>query len=514
MSTQVKPIVLLILDGFGHTEATDHNAIFSAKTPCWDQLQRQHPKSLLDCSGDVVGLPTGQMGNSEVGHMHIGSGRFVPQDLSRINIAIKDGSFYSNPVLCQAVDNALEKNKALHIMGLLSPGGVHSHIDQILAMLDLAVQRGLKNIYVHAFLDGRDVPPKSASDYLAKLEEKIQALGTGRIASVTGRFYAMDRDARWERVEQAFKLIAKGESAYQAESAAAALKAAYEREETDEFVTPTAICGEGLPKAYLDAGDSVVFMNFRADRAREISRAISDAKFDEFDRGEFSFNGLFCTLTEYHEAFDFPIAFPALQVQNGLGETLSKLGLKQLRLAETEKYAHVTFFLNCGQDEPFPGEDRILVPSPKVKTYDLQPQMHADQVTDHLVEAITGQQYDVIICNYANCDMVGHTGKWDAAVTAVETIDKCLQRIVDALEAVQGKMLITADHGNIEQMLDTNSGQANTAHTTNKVPLVYVAGKESLSDGGSLSDLAPTILDMLGQPKPEEMTGRSLLEKA
>jgi 2,3-bisphosphoglycerate-independent phosphoglycerate mutase len=507
-----KPVVLLILDGFGYTEETQHNAIAQANTPCWDNLLKENPSTLLDCSGDVVGLPEGQMGNSEVGHMHIGSGRFVPQDLSRINIAIKDGSFYSNPVLCKAIDKALEKDKALHILGLLSSGGVHSHIEQIEAMIELAAKRGLTKIYIHAILDGRDVPPKSAEKSIEQLEAKLKSLNVGRIVSIIGRFYAMDRDSRWDRVEVAYNLIVKGASPHQAASALQALQNAYQRDETDEFVAATAILDANDQPVQLDADDSFVFMNFRADRAREISRAITEAEFREFDRGEVNYIGCFTTLTEYHQAFSFPVAYASLEVKNGLGETLSKLGLTQLRLAETEKYAHVTFFLNGGRDDPFPGEERIMVPSPRVKTYDLQPEMNAEKVTNHLVDAIKGQQYDVIICNYANCDMVGHTGKWQQAIVAVEAIDAALQRIVEALETVEGKMLVTADHGNIEQMLDMNSGQPNTAHSTNQVPLVFVAGDRPLSAGGSLSDLAPTILEILGVQQPVEMTGKSLLE--
>ncbi|WAK02762.1 2,3-bisphosphoglycerate-independent phosphoglycerate mutase [Methylobacter sp. YRD-M1] len=512
MLNRPKPLVLLILDGFGYSQDKEYNAIAMANTPCWNSLQRDYPMTLLNCSGNVVGLPDEQMGNSEVGHLHIGSGRYVPQDLSLVNNAIKDGSFFSNPVLCRAVDRAKESNKALHILGLLSPGGVHSHEDQILAMVELAASRGLSKIYMHAFLDGRDVPPKSAASSLQLLEAKFAELGVGRIASVTGRFYAMDRDNRWERVKGAYDLIAKGEASFYVDSAMEALESAYSRGETDEFVSPTAVLGADHQPIVLDTDDSVVFMNFRADRAREISRALTEVNFDAFDRGREPHKGYFATLTEYHQDFDFEVAFPSIDVKNSLGEVLSNLGLKQLRLAETEKYAHVTFFLNGGIDTPFPGEDRILVPSPKVKTYDLQPEMSAPAVTDHLVEAITGGKYDVIICNYANCDMVGHTGVIDAAIKAVEAVDASLQRIVDALLTVGGRLLLTADHGNIEQMVDKETGQPHTAHTTNPVPLVYVGGDKPLASGGSLSDLAPTMLAILGIEQPVEMTGRSLLK--
>jgi len=512
MLNRPKPVVLLILDGFGYSLDKEYNAIAMADTPCWDQLQKDCPMTLLSCSGHVVGLPSGQMGNSEVGHVHIGTGRYVPQDFSKVNDAIVDGSFYSNPVLCRAVDLAKEKNKAVHIMGLLSPGGVHSHEEQIMAMVELAAKRGLDKIYLHAFLDGRDVPPKSAKASLELLEAKFAALGVGRIASIVGRFYAMDRDNRWDRVKQGYDLITKGEGAFNADSALQGLEAAYDRGETDEFVLPTAILDAEHHSVALDPEDSVVFMNFRADRAREISVAITSPTFDGFDRNRAPHKGYYCTLTEYQQDFDYDVAFPPTDLKNCLGEYLSSLGMTQLRLAETEKYAHVTFFLNGGQDTAFPGEDRILVPSPKVRTYDLQPEMNAAEVTDHLVAAITGGKYDVIICNYANCDMVGHTGIMDAAILAVEAVDASLQRVVDALKSVGGQMLITADHGNIEQMVDKETGQPHTAHTTNPVPLVYVGGDKPLDEGGSLSDLAPTVLAMLGVEQPAEMTGRSLIK--
>ncbi|KAF3984358.1 MAG: 2,3-bisphosphoglycerate-independent phosphoglycerate mutase [Methylococcales symbiont of Hymedesmia sp. n. MRB-2018] len=511
MSNRPKPVVLLILDGFGYSEQQQNNAIAMANTPCWDKMQKQYPMTLLDCAGGAVGLPQEQMGNSEVGHLHIGSGRLMRQELSKVTAAIADNSFFSNTVLCQAVDQAISKDKALHIMGLLSPGGVHSHQQQILAMVELAVKRGLKKVYMHAFLDGRDVPPKSAMHSINLLEAKFSELGAGQIISVTGRFYAMDRDNRWERVQIAHQLIAKGESEYQANSATEALKAAYARNETDEFVMPTAIMGKEGHGITLDPEDSIVFMNFRADRAREISRALTELEFDGFERNCTPHSGYFATLTQYHEAFDYPIAYAPVEVKNGIGEVLADAGLHQLRLAETEKYAHVTFFLNGGRDEPFKNEDRILVPSPKVKTYDLQPEMSAADVTQHLLNSIKEQKHDVIICNYANCDMVGHTGVIDAAVKAVETIDASLQQIIDGLNEVNGQMLVTADHGNIEMMVGVDTGQAHTAHTTNLVPLVHVGGNKPLSDGGSLSDLAPTILDILDLKQPIEMTGHSLI---
>ncbi|NBV75983.1 MAG: 2,3-bisphosphoglycerate-independent phosphoglycerate mutase [Methylococcaceae bacterium] len=462
MVSRPKPLVLLILDGFGIRQERENNAIALANTPCWDSLQREFPMTALDCSGDVVGLPGDQMGNSEVGHLHIGSGRLLRQELSRVSYEIEAGIFEQNPVLCEAVDQAIKKDKALHIMGLLSTGGVHSHEDHIMAMIELAAKRGLKKIYLHAFLDGRDVPPKSADSALQLAEDTFKKIGTGRIATVSGRFYAMDRDNRWERVEVAYKAIAKGEAQYTDTSARHALADSYARNETDEFVVPTLILDEQGQAAVLDQ-DS------------------------------------------------YPIAYPSEDVKNSIGEVVANLGMKQLRLAETEKYAHVTFFLNGGRDEPFSGEDRILVPSPKVKTYDLQPEMSAAEVTQHLVSAITGGQYDLIICNYANCDMVGHTGHLEAAIKAVETIDASLSQVVAAVQQVGGQMLITADHGNIEQMVDPTSGQAHTAHTTNLVPLVHVGGHQPLSEGGNLADLAPTMLKILNIPQPVEMTGRALL---
>jgi len=486
--TKPKPLVLLILDGFGVRPETDYNAIAQANTPFWDSLQKKYPMTELDCSGRIVGLPDKQMGNSEVGHMHIGTGRYVPQDFSRVSDAIESGSFFENPALCLAVDQALSNNGTLHILGLLSEGGVHSHIKHIQAMLELAANKGLKKVVVHAFLDGRDVAPSSAELSLTNLQKKMDELGVGRIASIVGRFYAMDRDNRWDRVQKAHQLIVLGDGEYTAKTAIDGLQAAYQREETDEFVAATAILNEQGETTSLAEMDAVVFMNFRADRAREISQAITETDFSDFERKHAGFQGCFVTLTQYHEKFTYPAAYPSMEIKNSLGEVLAQQGLLQLRLAETEKYAHVTFFMNGGVDEPFAGEDRILVPSPK-------------------------QKYDVIMCNYANCDMVGHTGKWEAALKAVETIDASLTAIVGALEKVGGQMLLTADHGNIEQMRDANGGPL-TSHTTNPVPLVYVGGQQPLADGGSLKDLAPTMLDILGIQQPVEMDGKSLLTKS
>jgi len=512
MLNRPKPLVLLILDGFGYSTEQENNAIAMANTPCWDALQRDYPMTYLTCSGHDVGLPDDQMGNSEVGHLHIGSGRYVPQDFTKVNDAISDLSFFSNPVLCKAIDEAKEKGSALHILGLLSPGGVHSHEQQLLAMVDLAAQRGLKKVYLHGFLDGRDVPPKSAQTSIDLLAAKFAALGCGQIASIMGRFYAMDRDNRWDRIKKAYDLLIKGETELTVDTASQGLAAAYARNESDEFVLPTAVLSAEGQIIRIAPEDSVVFMNFRADRAREISQALTATEFDHFERGAAPHQGYFCTLTEYHQAFTYPIAFPSVDLKNGLGEVLSNQGMKQLRLAETEKYAHVTFFLSGGVDTAFVGEERILVPSPKVKTYDEQPEMSLPEVTDHLVAAITGGQYDVIICNFANCDMLGHTGILSAAITAVEAIDHALQRTVEALKSVNGQLLLTADHGNIEQMQDKVSAQAHTAHTTNLVPFVLVGGSQSLVSAGTLSDIAPTMLAILGIDKPSEMTGHSLLK--
>ncbi len=512
MVNRPKPLVLLILDGFGWTENKRYNAIAMADTPNWDKLQQECPMTFLDCSGRVVGLPDQQMGNSEVGHLHIGSGRFLPQELSRVNIAIEDGEFFTNEALRQAVDQAKRKDAALHIFGLLSPGGVHSHVTHIVAMIKLALQRGLQKVYLHAFLDGRDVPPQSAAESIQAVEDVFAELGGGRIASIIGRFYAMDRDNRWERVEKAYHLIVDGQAEYTATTALQGLEQAYQRDETDEFVAPTAILDTEGQTVQLQADDSVVFMNYRADRAREISRAITDPDFTEFNRNKPAHTGLYVTLTQYHQDFTYPVAFKPFEIKNGLGEVLSRHGLKQLRLSETEKYAHVTFFMNGGIDQAFPGEERILIPSPKVKTYDLQPEMSAPEVTDNLVSAITGGQYDVIICNYANCDMVGHTGNLEAAVKAVQVIDHSIGRVTEALAQVNGQMLMTADHGNIEKMVDETTGQPHTAHTSNLVPLIYFGGHQGLKDGGSLSDLAPTMLDILDMDIPREMTGHSLLQ--
>ena len=511
-SHRPKPVVLVILDGFGYNESSEYNAIAAANAPTWKHLWASCAHTTLSCAGETVGLPDDQMGNSEVGHLHLGAGRLINQDFTAVNKAIRDGSFFELPALVQAAETAKTNGKALHIFGLLSPGGVHSHDLQIQAMAELAVRRGVSKVYMHAFLDGRDTPPQSAEGPIKGLEEKFKALGVGRIATICGRFYAMDRDNRWDRVEKAYDLIVAGEPECTAASALEGLHEAYARGETDEFVQATSIVGPGEKPIHLEDGDVVVFMNFRADRAREITKAINDAEFSGFERKVVRKLGAYVTLTEYHQDFNYPMAFPPQSITNTLGEVLSRNGLKQLRLAETEKYAHVTFFFNGGIDKPFEGESRILIPSPQVKTYDMQPEMSAGEVTDEMVKAIEGGEYDVIICNYANGDMVGHTGIMDAAVKAVETLDASLARITESLDKVGGSLLITADHGNVEQMIDPDTGVALTQHTTFPVPLVYRGtAKRALLEGGNLADIAPTLLDILGIAKPQEMTGRSLL---
>ena len=508
MTSTPKPLVLIILDGFGHSESPEYNAIFAANTPVYDRLRATRPHGLISGSGMDVGLPDGQMGNSEVGHMNLGAGRVVYQDFTRVTKAIRDGEFFSNPVLTGAVDKAAGAGKAVHILGLLSDGGVHSHQDHLIAMAELAAQRGAEKIYLHAFLDGRDTPPRSAQSSIELLDTTFAKLGKGRIASLIGRYFAMDRDNRWDRVAAAYNLIVDSVADYTAETALAGLEAAYAREENDEFVKATRI-GEAVK---VEDGDAVIFMNFRADRARELSRAFVEPEFNEFPRARLPKMAAYIGLTQYSAKIPAPAAFAPSSLNNVLGEYLAKNGKTQLRIAETEKYAHVTFFFSGGREEPFEGEERILIPSPKVATYDLQPEMNAPVVTDRIVEAIEQQRYDVIVVNYANGDMVGHTGVFEAAVKAVEALDTCVGRIVEALEKVDGEALITADHGNVEQMEDECTGQAHTAHTTEPVPFIYV-GKRKLKvrEGGVLADVAPTMLQLLGLEKPVEMTGTSIL---
>jgi len=443
MTIRNKPMTLIVLDGWGYREEIKDNAIAQANIPFWDKLWAEYPHTLINASEHAVGLPSHQMGNSEVGHLNLGAGRVVFQEVSRIGLAIESGEFLENPVLCEAVDKAVAQNKAVHILGLLSQGGVHSLDEQLQAMVELAVKRKATKVYVHAFLDGRDAPPKSAAEYIDAMEAKFKQLGGGRFASVIGRYFAMDRDTRWARTEEAYELIANGKAAYQANSAMEALDAAYARDETDEFIKATAICPNNSAPITIEDGDSVVFMNFRSDRARQLTRAFISENFDGFTRSRWPKLGTFVTLTEYSEEFKIPVAFKAQKLDNVFGAYLSSLGLKQLRIAETEKYAHVTFFLNGGVEEPFPGEDRILVPSPKVATYDMQPEMNAPQLTDKLVDAITSEKYDAIICNFANPDMVGHTGNLKATIKAIETLSQCLERVVNALKEVGGEAVCT-----------------------------------------------------------------------
>lgn len=505
-------MVLVVLDGWGYSEKISYNAIRNAKTPVWDRLWNDYPHTLIRASGADVGLPGDQMGNSEVGHLNLGAGRVVYQDFTRISQAVRSGYFFTNQTLTDAVDLAIRNGRAVHILGLLSPGGVHSHEDHIHAMAELAVKRGAAHVYLHAFLDGRDTPPKSAEGSIRAMEEKFAALGNGRIASLTGRYYAMDRDNRWARVQAAYDLLTQGRAAFQAPDALTGLEMAYARGETDEFVQATAIVPPGAAPVRIQDGDVVIFMNYRADRARQLTRAFIEPGFDAFPRAVHPRLGAFVSLTEYHKEFDIPVAFPPERLRNVFGEYVAQLGYRQLRIAETEKYAHVTFFFNGGEERIFEGEDRILVPSPQVATYDLVPAMSAVEVTDRLIEAVESDKYDVIICNYANSDMVGHTGNYEAAMQAVEVLDACLGRLVDAVLAAGGELLITADHGNAEQMLDEETGQPHTAHTSNPVPLIYVGRPARIAPTGILADVAPTLLHLMGLAPPAEMNGRPLVD--
>ena len=501
-----KPILLLILDGWGYREERENNAIAQANAPNWRRLIAECPHTLVETHGRYVGLPDGQMGNSEVGHMNIGAGRIVYQDLTRIDASIADGSFAKNAALISASSAAKRDGATLHVFGLLSPGGVHSLEDHIFAMLDLAHAQGVAAVAVHAFLDGRDTPPRSAAASIDRLQKKCSALGNATIATISGRYYAMDRDKRWDRVKLAYDAIADAHSDFHADSGSAALDAAYSRGETDEFVKPTVI---GFGRKIVD-GDAVVFMNFRADRARQLSQVFVDPEFDGFTRSRKINLSAFVTLTQYNESFRVSaIAYPPQSLANSLGEYLASLHLKQLRIAETEKYAHVTFFFSGGHEEPYDGEDCILVPSAKVATYDLKPEMSCREVTDKLVDAIASQKYDFIVCNLANADMVGHTGILAAAIKAVDAIDEALGRLTQAIRNIGGEMLITADHGNLEQMR-AHDGQPHTQHTVGPVPLVYV-GRPATLHHGSLSDLAPTVLKLMNIAQPKEMTGQALV---
>jgi 2,3-bisphosphoglycerate-independent phosphoglycerate mutase len=504
----LKRAVLVVLDGFGERAARDGNAVRLARTPTFDALYRDYPHTLVNTSGLAVGLPAGQMGNSEVGHMNMGSGRIVYQDLTRINKSISDGDFFENRALVDAVDKAKANRRALHLLGLTSPGGVHSSLEHAYAIVELAKRRGLDRVYWHAFLDGRDTPPKSAAGYLREVAAQLRTLGVGKIATVVGRYFAMDRDNRWDRVDKAYRMLTRGEGEHAADPAAA-VEARYANNETDEFIKPIVADEQGL----ISDGDAVVFFNFRADRARELTRALTAVDFDAFSRGRPPALASYVCLCQYDASFRLPIAFPPQSLDMILGEYLASLGLAQFRTAETEKYAHVTFFFNGGREEPFPREERRLVPSPKdVATYDLMPQMHADDVTDGVCKAIDSEQYAFVLVNFANPDMVGHTGVLGAAITAVDTIDHCVGRIVQSARAHDTVVVITADHGNCETMIDEN-GEPHTAHTTNPVPFIVVDDRQrghALLDGGRLCDVAPTVLALMGLDAPKEMEGRSL----
>ena len=508
-----KPTVLMILDGYGLNPNCEHNAVCEGKTPVMDQLMSQCPFVKGQASGMYVGLPDGQMGNSEVGHMNMGAGRVVYQELTRITKSIQDGDFFRIPEFLTAMENCKKHDSALHLFGLVSDGGVHSHLTHIYGLLELAKRNGLKKVYVHCFLDGRDTPPESGKGYVEQLEEKMKELGVGEVASVMGRYYAMDRDKRWDRVELAYRALTKGEG-NEAASASAGIQASYDDGKPDEFVIPFVVKKDGKPVAVISDHDSVIFFNFRPDRAREISHAFLDDTFEGFSR-EKKLDLVYVCFTDYDETIEHKlVAFKKETITNTFGEYLAAHGKKQLRLAETEKYAHVTFFFNGGVEEPNEGEDRILVPSPKeVATYDLKPEMSAPMVCDKLVEAIGSGKYDVIIVNFANPDMVGHTGVESAAIKAIETVDACVGRAVEAIKAADGVMFICADHGNAEQLVDYETGEPYTAHTTNPVPFILVNADASLGlrEGGALCDIVPTLIDLMGMEQPKEMTGKSLL---
>ena len=506
-----KVTMLMILDGFGDNKNKDGNAIKLAKKPNIDKLMKKYPNTDIFTSGLHVGLPEGQMGNSEVGHTNIGAGRIVYQELTRITKSIEDGDFFSNPEFIAAIENCKKYNSKLHILGLVSDGGVHSHNRHLYGLLEMAKRRDFEDVYVHCFLDGRDTPPASAETYVAELQEKMKEKGVGKIASLSGRFYAMDRDKRWQRVQKCYDALVNGEGE-KAGDPIKAIEDSYQKEVFDEFVVPTVMCNGNEPVAKIEENDSVIFFNFRPDRAREITRALVDPEFDGFETKKM--NLYYVCFTSYDETMpNVHIAFKKEPLKNTFGEVVSEAGLTQLRIAETEKYAHVTFFFNGGEEKQYPGEDRILVPSPKVETYDMKPEMSAYEVTDKVCEALENDKYDVVILNFANTDMVGHTGSLQAAIKAVEAVDECVGKIVKIIEEKQGNLLITADHGNAEQMIDYKTGEPHTAHTTNPVPIILVtANKEyKLKENGKLADLAPTMLDLMGIKQPEEMTGESLL---
>ena len=509
-----KLTMLMILDGFGINENEKGNAVKLANTPVLDKLMKQNPTSIIRTSGLDVGLPEGQMGNSEVGHTNIGAGRIVYQELTRITKSIEEGDFFSNPEFIAAIENCKKNNSKLHILGLVSDGGVHSHIRHLYGLLEMAKRRDFEDVYIHCFLDGRDTPPASAESYILKLQEKMNEKQIGKIASISGRFYAMDRDKRWQRVQKCYDALVNGQG-NKAGSVVKAIEDSYQKEVFDEFVEPTVICNGEEPIATIEKNDSVIFFNFRPDRAREITRTLVDPEFNEFETKK-DLNLYYVCFTSYDETMpNVHIAFKKEPLKNTFGEYISEKGYTQLRIAETEKYAHVTFFFNGGEEKQYKGEDRILVPSPKVETYDLKPEMSAYEVTDKVLEAIKSDKYDAIILNYANTDMVGHTGSLVAAIKAVEAVDECVGKVVKLVEEKDGNMLITADHGNAEQMVDYKTGEPHTAHTTNPVPLILVTSNKNLKlkSGGKLADLAPTMLDLMNLEKPEEMTGISLLDK-
>lgn len=509
-SKSLKPLVLIIMDGWGHSSRIEGNAIAAANTPNLDRLNAEYSHTLLGSSGEAVGLPEGQMGNSEVGHLNIGTGRIVYQEYTRISKSIREGDFFQNSVLLNEMENARKNGAALHLLGLLSDGGVHSHNTHLYALLEMAKSERVKEVYVHAFLDGRDVPPQSAIEYIKGLEAKTAEIGLGKIATISGRYYAMDRDRRWERVKLAYDAMVNGEGE-KASTAVQAVEQSYAKEVVDEFVKPTVVTGNGDYRP-VQTGDSVIFFNFRADRARELTRAFIEKDFEGFDRGPNPPGVHFVTLTQYDETYDVSVAFPPEELKNVLADVLADQDLTQLHIAETEKYAHVTFFFNGGVETPKPGEERIMIHSPKVPTYDLKPEMSAYEVTGAVVKQIKSGKFDVIILNYANGDMVGHTGVFEAGVKAAEAVDACIGRVVAAVQEQGGEVLITADHGNDEQMVDYQTGEPHTAHTSNPVPFIYVSRQPArLRDGGVLADIAPTMLEILGIEKPEEMTGESLL---
>lgn len=506
MKAKKKTLALFILDGWGYREDKTNNAVACANTPNLDRLSQEYASTLISGSGLDVGLPPGQMGNSEVGHVNLGAGRVVYQDFTKITKAIEDGTFVNNPVLTDAVDSAAKNNKAVHIMGLLSDGGVHSHQDHLIAAAKLAQSRGVKTIYLHGFLDGRDTPPQSAEKFVSQAQQACDNIAGAQVATMIGRYYAMDRDNRWDRVQLAYNMLVKGAAEFYVDSASQGVADSYARKQTDEFVKPTIV---GDYKG-MQSGDTVLFMNFRADRARELSHALISDGFSGFDRGEKA-DIHFVMLTEYESTLHAPVAYPTENLVNVMGEWLAKHGKTQLRISETEKFAHVTFFFSGGKEDEYEGESRILIPSPDVATYDLQPEMNSEQLTDALVEVIDANTFDVIICNFPNGDMVGHTGNFEAAVKACEAVDACIGRIVEALARNGGECLITADHGNAEQMTDPSTGIAHTAHTSEPVPFIYYGRKANARSGGTLSDVAPTMLYLMGMPAPAEMTGTPIV---